>query len=129
MPRLGRRSIEKVGRSGQGGANQTTHSYVATHRIDIDIAHCCSLTEHTEPQQLDGAQHAKPAKIINSVDEHEEDLEDEALVLITSAHLDHEEEDAEVVKAETFLYLLLGEVLAGHPLVDFTAHDLSMHLI
>ena len=76
-----------------------------------------------------GAQYAKPTQVISSVHEHEEDLQDEALVLITSAHLYHEEEDAKVVEAETLLDLLLGEVLIRYPLVDFTANDLTMHLV
>ena len=40
------------------------------------------------------AQHAIPTKIIRPIHEHEEDLEDEALILIPPAHLDHEEEYA-----------------------------------
>ena len=74
---------------------------------NISLAHLCMLDS-----LVLGAKHAKPAKIIRPIHEHEEDLKDEAFVLITSAHLDHEEEDAEVVEAQAFLDLLLRQVLA-----------------
>ena len=91
---------------------------------DVSLAHLCLLNS-----LILRAQYAKPTKIIRPIHEHEEDLEDEALILVPPAHLDHEEEYAKVVEAESFLNLLLRQVLAGHPLVDLTAHDLSVHLI
>ena len=35
-------------------------------------------------------ENAEPAKFISSIHEHEEDLKDEALVLVPPTHLDHE---------------------------------------
>ena len=41
--------------------------------------------------------------LILFVDEHQENLQDETLVLVSPAHLDHEQKDAEVMKAESML--------------------------
>ena len=75
------------------------------------------------------AQHAEPAKIVCSVHEHEEDLQDEPFIFVAPTHLDHEEEDAKVVEVQALLDLLLGEILDGDPLVDLTPDYLSMYLV
>ena len=56
-------------------------------------------------------QRAELPLLVLLVDEHEENLQDEALIFVASAHLDHEEKDAEVVEAETLLDVLLREEL------------------
>ena len=44
---------------------------------------------------------------VSTVHEHQEDLEDQFLVFVATGHLDHEEEDAEVMEADTICDLLL----------------------
>lgn len=65
---------------------------------------------------------AEPALVIHLVDEHEEHLQDQALVFVAARHLDHEEEDAEVVEVEPLHHLLLREEALGDPFVDFALH-------
>ena len=91
---------------------------------DISNTHFCNLYALILVRK-----HAKPSLVICSIHEHEEDLEYEPLVLVATAHLDHEHEDAQVVEAETLFDLCLSQKLRRDPLVDFAKDDRAMHLI
>ena len=100
----------------------------ALHHVFVLIVECAR--EENSEVGLTNSSHLKViicmfqlselALVIHFVHEHQENLQDQTLVLVASRHLDHEQEDAEVVEVEPLHHLLLREVSFGNPLIDFS---------